>query len=310
MCVGRYDVLPAARAEECRGGGWANISRVRGIDAERLRGGLLSASNTNTNYESRITNLEKFLIRTLYFVTRHSICITFRGRIMMETVLLLEGLNDSCGCTTPATYKPLTGTKERGVKKMAALKRITIPGRGVRCQQGGRFVKCPTRISHTRSRSRSKRRSLLGGLGQVTDARGLMAQFQPQLVNGGLAAAGAWLSQSLGGKVAKMVNVTTTSTTGNLLTLAVGVLLAGIVGKVTKKPQIGVALGTGAVAITILNLIGTMMPKTAGFGVLQAEAAPYYQRSMAPPLYPMQALSAAGASVPNLYSDIGVAAIV
>jgi len=146
-------------------------------------------------------------------------------------------------------------------------------------------------------------------LGQV-DAKGLMAQFQPQLVNGGLAAAGAWLSQSLGGKVAKMVNVATTSTTGSLLSLAVGVVLASVVGKVTKKPQIGVALGTGAVAITILNLIGTMMPRTAGFGVLQAEAAPYYQRSMAPPLYSMQALPAGAASVPNLYSDVGVASIV
>ena len=194
---------------------------------------------------------------------------------------------------------------------MAAIKRITIPGRGVRCHDGhGKFVKCPTRMGYTRSRSRSKRRSLFGSLGQVTDAKGLLAQFQPQLVTGGLAAAGAWLSQSLGGKVAKMVNVTTTSTTGNLLTLAVGVLLASIVGKVTKKPQIGVALGTGAVAITILNLIGTIMPSTSGFGVLQAQAAPYYQRSMAPPLYSVPALPAGGASVPNLYSDIGVASIV
>lgn len=233
----------------------------------------------------------------------------------METVLLLEGLNDSCGCSS-ATYNPLQGTRKRGVKKMAAIRRITIPGRGVRCQRGGRFVKCPTSgLGYSRKRrSTRRRRSLWGSLGQATDAKvtakGLMAQFQPQLVNGGLAAAGAWISQSLGGKVAKMVNVTATSTTGSLLTLAVGVVLAGLVGRVTKKPQIGVALGTGAVAITILNLIGTMMPKTAGFGVLQAEAAPYYQRSMAPPLYPMQALPAAGASVPNLYSDIGVAAIV
>ena len=192
---------------------------------------------------------------------------------------------------------------------MAALKRITIPGRGVRCQRGGRFVKCPTTMGSTRKGKRSQSRSLFGNLGQ-TNARGLMAQFQPQLVNGGLAAAGAWISQSLGSKVGKMVNIQAGSNTGNLLTLAIGVLLAGIVGKVTKKPQIGVALGTGAVAITILNFIGTMSPTTAGFGVLQAEAAPYYQRSAMPPLVQMQAMPAGGASVPNLYSDLGVASIV
>jgi len=239
---------------------------------------------------------------------------------MIEKILLLEGLNDGCGCLDVmggATYtprkrlsgkavKPL-GTQKRGTKKMAALKRINT-GRGVRCMQGGRFVKCPTTTMGS-TRKRKSRKSFWGDLGQ-TDAKGLLTQFQPQLVNGGLAAAGAWLSQSLGSKVGKMVNIQAGSTTGNLLTMAVGVLLAGIVGKVTKKPQIGVALGTGAVAITILNFIGTMSPTTAGFGVLQAEAAPYYQRSAMPPLAQVQALSAAGSSVPNLYSDMGVASIV
>lgn len=239
---------------------------------------------------------------------------------MIEKILLLEGLNDGCGCLGDSTYTDATtimpsasprkrlsavplGTQKRGTKKMAALKRIST-SRGVRCMRGGRFVKCPT----TSTRRRRSRGSFWGNLGQ-TDAKGLLTQFQPQLVNGGLAAAGAWLSQSLGSKVGKMVNIQAGSTTGNLLTMAVGVLLAGIVGKVTKKPQIGMALGTGAVAITLLNFIGTMSP-TAGFGVLQAEAAPYYQRSAVPPLAQMQALPASGSSVPNLYSDMGVASIV
>lgn len=223
----------------------------------------------------------------------------------METVLLLEGLNNNCGCLG-ATYKPLSKGVRKGGKKMAAIKRITIPGRGVRCHDGrGKFVKCPPGMGYTRR----KRRSLLGDLGQA-GAAGLVEQFKPQLINGGLAAAGAWISQSLGNKVGKMVNVASGSAAGNLLNLAVGVLLAGIVGKVSKRPQIGVALGTGAVAITVLNFIGTMVPKTAGFGVLQAEAAPYYQRATMPPLAQVQALPAGMSTVPNLYSDIGVASIV
>lgn len=280
--VDEHDVQQGALRDEYPEEGLVNIFLERDIDAAPLLGGLLNV------------NLE--------------------GTMNMETVLLLEGLNDSCGlCGATASSSPNIRrgrTRKEGTKKMAAIKRIRIPGRGVRCHDGrGKFVKCPARLRGT-GRTPRRRRSLLGGLGQVTNARGLLAQFQPQLVNGGLAAAGAWLSQSLGSRVAKMVNVPPISTTGNLLTLAVGVLLAGIVGKVTKKPQIGVALGTGAVAITILNFIGTMAPRTAGFGVLQAEAAPYYQRSAMPPLMQMQALPAGAASVPNLYTDVGVAAIV
>ena len=199
-----------------------------------------------------------------------------------------------------------------------AARRIYIPGKGYRCQTAkGKFTKC-SRYSGTTSgtsgamgktrRRQRKKSSWFGSLGQ--GQTGIMTQFRPQLINGGLAAGGAWLSQSLGSKVGKMVNIQPYTTSGNMLNLAVGVVLATIVGKVLKKPEYGIALGTGAVAITILNFIGALTPRTAGLGVLQAEAAPYYQRSAMPPLAPMQALPAGVSSVPNLYSDVGVASII
>lgn len=246
---------------------------------------------------------------------------------MIENVLLLEGLSGSCGCGIPSS-KPKKRKRGNKMAGMTGIRRIQT-GRGIRCYSSskGHFVKCPPKrrrysgtsgtsglsgeLGKTKRRRRQKS-SWFGSLGQV----GILENFKPQLINGGLAAGGAWLSQSMGQKVGKMINVQPFTTTGNLLTLAVGVLLAGVVGKVLKKPQVGMALGVGAVAITALNFIGGLTPRTAGLGqqsglgVLQAEAAPYYQRSALPPLAPMQALPAGVASVPNLYSDVGVASIV
>jgi len=311
--VGVCDVQPDVRQDEYPAGSWVNISQVGDIDAERLRDSLKNVRKAHLFV--RWTRQDSTRIQAL-MSTRHKACqrlMVNQGEIM-ETVLLLEGLNDGCGCSS-ATYNPLKGIRKRGIKKMAGIKRITIPGRGVRCHDGhGKFVKCPTGMGYTRSRSRGKRRSLLGGLGQMTDAKGLLAQFQPQLVAGGIAAAGAWVTQSIGDRIGKAImqeKYVASSTTSLLAKLAGGVFLASMLGKLTKKPEFGVSFGAGVIAVTILNLIGTIAPvKTAGFGVLQAEAAPYYQRSMAPPLYQMQALPAGASSVPNLYSDVGVASIV
>lgn len=132
----------------------------------------------------------------------------------------------------------------------------------------------------------------------------MLEQLKPTIMTGALAAAGAWISRSVGSKVGAMVNVQPGSMTNNLLTAAVGVVLGTVVGKVLKKPEIGTALGVGAVAISALNLIGTVTPQqTAGMGVLTAEAAPYYQAVATPPV-------ASFPSVSNLYTDAGAPVIV
>jgi hypothetical protein len=152
---------------------------------------------------------------------------------------------------------------------------------------------------------RRKKFTLFGGssLGQG----GILKDLQPTLITGGLAAGGAWISQSLASKLGKSLNVQPGSMTGNLLTIAVGVALGGLVTRFTKKREMGVALGVGAVAITLLNFIGTLSP-TAGLygnrlGIMTAEPAPYYQPAAQPPV--MEAVTAS-----NLYTDAGVAAIV
>lgn len=140
----------------------------------------------------------------------------------------------------------------------------------------------------------------------------MLSDLKPQLINGSLIAGGAWLSQMLSQKVGKMMNVAPYSTTSNFVTIGVGVVLGAVISKVLKKKELGIAVGTGGVAFALLNFIGSLTPTsmTSGLGVLQAEAAPYYQRSAVPPLAPMQALPAGISSVPNLYSDVGAAAIV
>ena len=183
----------------------------------------------------------------------------------METVLLLEGVN---GGDYLASYDdeddPLQ--LERSNKKMAGTKA---------------------------RRQTKRRRSLFGGSSLGGD---WLENAKPIMTTGALAAGGAWISQSIINELHKMLKTETKdpwekgSTMENLLIAGFGVILGlgvGKFGKTQKYKDYGTALGIGAMAISVLNIIGSLKEipnNTSGLGLLTAERAPYARPAALPPL--------------------------
>ena len=230
---------------------------------------------------------------------------------MGETILLLEGIGgDTClgegGNMTSTTKQRSPSRSERSTKMAAVARRIRIPGKGIRCQTAkGKFIKCPG--SSSKSSKKRKKTSFwgIGQTGQTGGQLGMIKEITPTLIQGGLAAGGAWVAQGLSRKVGEMLNVEPSSTASTLLTAGLGVTFGAVVGKISKRPDLGRALGIGAIVVAGLNLL-TLLSPTAGLGVLTSEPAPYYRPAQIPPLAQVPALTPGGASVSNLYSDVGV----
>lgn len=189
-----------------------------------------------------------------------------------------------------------------------SIRRIRIPGKGIRCQTAkGKFVKCPDSKRKTKSLVKRTKTSFWG-IGQGGQF-GMLKEITPTLIQGGLAAGGAWVAQGLSRRVGEMLNVEPGSTASTLLTAGLGVTFGAVVGKIAKRPDLGRALGIGAIVVAGLNLLTSLSP-TAGLGVLTSEPAPYYRPAQIPPLAQVPALTPGGASVSNLYSDAGIAAVI
>ena len=192
------------------------------------------------------------------------------------------------------------------------MRRIRIPGKGIRCQSAkGKFVKCPGSSTKKKGRSSIKRTTSFWGSERTGGQFGMIKEITPTLIQGGLAAGGAWVAQGLSRRVGEMLNVEPGSMTSTLLTAGLGVTFGAVLGKITKRPDLGKALGIGAIVVAGLNLLTALSP-TAGFGVLTSEPAPYYRPAQIPPLAQVPALSPGGSSVSNLYADMGqgIAAVI
>lgn len=215
-----------------------------------------------------------------------------------DTVLLLEGLGG---------YDLGQSSRRRSNNMKCLRRKRTYDRYGKPIWRCAKFSGGGSKgLSGTGGRRSRRSRSLFGQT-DISRAGGLLANAKPVLITGGLAAVGAWASQALSARIGEALKLKPEDTmTPSLLTIAIGVILGSIVGKATKKPDFGVALGVGAVAVTALNFIGSLSStssKTAGWGVLTAEPAPYFQPASGPPL--------AFPSMSNLYTgDAGMAAMV
>jgi len=213
-----------------------------------------------------------------------------------DTVLLLEGLGDC--------HLGQSSAKRRNNNMKCVRRKITYNRYGDPIKRCAKFSGGGSKgLAGAAPRRPRRSRSLFGQTG-VSRAAGLFANVKPVLITGGLAAVGAWASQSLSAKLGESLKVQSGSTSSSILTVLIGVILGSLVGKVTKKPDFGIALGVGAVAVTALNFLGSLTPaKTAGWGVITAEPSPYFQPAGSPPL--------AFPSVSNLYTgDAGMGAMV
>ena len=98
---------------------------------------------------------------------------------------------------------------------------------------------------------------IFGGLGQTETLRETMASVKDVVIDGGLAAGGAVLTDKLFSYVADKLNLE--GYPKHLAEAAVGIALGIGVGKVLKKPRMGAIIGVGPVVLAALRIIGEAM---------------------------------------------------
>lgn len=177
---------------------------------------------------------------------------------MEEKLLLLHSIPDVCGCGDIAGVRRSRRRVKTGGSKMG---RTCVSYRNVYSPTTGGYVRRCARFSGSGL-------SGLGEFGQVTTLRGTFDSVKDVLINGGIAAGGAYVADKLWGWLGG-TKLALKPEEQTLAIMATGVGVGLIVAKVAKKPRIGAALAVGPVAVGFLRLLGTMLgTPTAGLGYM------------------------------------------
>jgi len=136
----------------------------------------------------------------------------------------------------------------------------------------GRIRECVVYKMTPAGRRCAKYRPLSGtdlGFGQITEVLGIdVSNIMQTVRTGAVAAAGALLTDRIFDYIGDRLKLT--GTTASIAKLAVGLALGGIVGKMLKRPDLGVALAVGPLVTVGLDILGGVL-KTEGLGLTTYE---------------------------------------
>lgn len=169
----------------------------------------------------------------------------------------------------------------------------------------------PVSRRYVRRATTRKRRSrkvsglgTLGSFGQAAGLKGTLASVKGILLTGGIAAAGAIVTDQVYERIGASLNLA--GWKRNLAKIATGIALGIILAKFTKKPRLAAAFAIGPVVVGAMRLFADIMgePAVAGLGLTAFTPSSAYE-SMYSPLY--GAKGAGGLGV-NTYEPVGAPA--
>ena len=187
---------------------------------------------------------------------------------MDDSVLLFHGIgNSTCGSCAS------------GRKRMAR-KYGRVP---VKRRRRGRGMRGVGSIGNMR------------GLGASASVKETLGAVKSIVFTGAMAGAGAVLSGKVWKIIAKQTSVTVTGDMLALANMATGIALGLVISKVLKKPALGVAFATGAVAIGVKDILLRLVPDLAG--IPQIRQSGEFQRAIAASNF--QGVPAIGPGIPS-----------
>ena len=133
------------------------------------------------------------------------------------------------------------------------------------------------------------------GLGASASVKETLGAVKSIVFTGAMAGAGAVLSGKVWKIIAKQTSVTVTGDMLALANMATGIALGLVISKVLKKPALGVAFATGAVAIGVKDILLRLVPDLAG--IPQIRQSGEFQRAIAASNF--QGVPAIGPGIPS-----------
>jgi len=187
---------------------------------------------------------------------------------MDDSVLLFQGIgNSTCGSCG------------EGRKRMAK-KYGRVP---VKRRRRGRGMRGVSGIGNVK------------GLGASASVKETIGAVKSIVFTGAIAGAGAVLSGKIWKIIAEQAKLNVADEMLELANMATGIAVGLIISKFLKKPTIGVAFATGAVAVGVKNILLKQLPSLAG--IPQIRQSGEFQRAIAASNF--QGVPAIGPGIPS-----------
>jgi hypothetical protein len=190
---------------------------------------------------------------------------------MDDSVLLFHGIgNSTCGSCAA------------GRKRMAKKSYGRVP---VKRRRRGRGMRGVSSIGNMR------------GLGASASMRDTIGAVKGIVMTGAMAGAGAVISNKVWKYIAEAGGLSTTATPKwvPFANMATGIAIGLIISKLLKKPALGVAFATGAVAVGVRDVLIKYAPEMAG--IPQIRQSGDFQRAIAASNF--QGVPAIGPGIPS-----------
>jgi hypothetical protein len=190
---------------------------------------------------------------------------------MDDRVLLFHGIgNSTCGSCAA------------GRKRMARKKYGKVP---VKRRRRGRGMRGVNSIGNIK------------GLGASASVRDTIRAVKGIVMTGAMAGAGAVISNKVWKYIAEAGGLSTTVTPKLVpfANMATGIAIGLIISKLLKKPALGVAFATGAVAVGVRDILIQYVPEMAG--IPQIRQSGEFQRAIAASNF--QGVPAIGPGIPS-----------
>ena len=133
------------------------------------------------------------------------------------------------------------------------------------------------------------------GLGASASVKETIGAVKSIVFTGAIAGAGAVLSGKIWKIIAEQAKLNVADEMLELANMATGIAVGLIISKFLKKPTIGVAFATGAVAVGVKNILLKQLPSLAG--IPQIRASNEFQRAIAASNF--QGVPAIGPGIPS-----------